>query len=157
MIRAATLDDARAIAEVHVASWRAGYRGLLPDQYLAELSVAQRLALWETVLTDGITVVLVATGENGDINGFVAFHPERAEIGALYVDPPHFRTGVGAALLTAAHDRLAGKPESVLWVLEGNDVARAFYERHGYALDGATSVHEASGRLQLRMARQARE
>jgi GNAT superfamily N-acetyltransferase len=144
MIRAATLDDARAIAEVHVAAWRAGYRGLMPDAYLAELSV-----------DDGETVVLIARGD--PIDGFVAFNPEKAEIGALYVNPPRFRTGVGTALLEAVHERLAGKPEAVLWVLEGNDAARAFYERHGYESDHATALHEPSGALQVRMARQTLE
>jgi ribosomal protein S18 acetylase RimI-like enzyme len=150
MIRAATLDDARAIAEVHVASWRAGYRGLMPDAVLDALSVEDRVALWETILVDGRTVVLVA----GDpIDGFVAFNPEKAEIGALYVDPARFRSGVGTTLLAAAHERLAGRPEVVLWVLEGNDAARTFYERHGYRADNATAVHEASGAVQVRMAR----
>ena len=51
-IRAATRDDARAIAEVHVASWRAGYRGLVDDDFLAALSVDARLATWETLLVD---------------------------------------------------------------------------------------------------------
>jgi ribosomal protein S18 acetylase RimI-like enzyme len=150
MIHAATVADARAIAEVHVASWRAGYRGLMPEAYLAELSVEHRVAMWETILADRVTVVLVA-GE--PVEGFVAFNPQTAEIGALYVDPPRFRTGVGSGLLDAAHERLAGKPEIVLWVLEGNDAARAFYERHGYEADNGTAIHEPSGALQIRMAR----
>jgi ribosomal protein S18 acetylase RimI-like enzyme len=157
MIRAATLEDARAIAEVHVASWREGYRGLMPDQYLAELSVAQRVALWETILSDGQTVVLVASGGGDPIAGFVAFNPEKGEIGALYVDPPRLRSGVGTALLAAVHERLAGKPEIVLWVLDGNDAARAFYERHGYEADHATALHEPTGALQVRMARTSPE
>ncbi len=69
------------------------------------------------------------------------------------MDPPRFRTGVGTALLAAAHERLAHVPETVLWVLEGNDGARAFYERHGYAPDNATALHEPSGAIQVRMAR----
>jgi len=42
MIRPATPEDARAIAEVHVASWRYAYRGLLPDDVLDRLSVEER-------------------------------------------------------------------------------------------------------------------
>src|SRR5262245_29385455 len=122
MIRPATSEDARAIAELHVASWRAGYKGLMPDAYLAELSVEDRVGLWETILVDGETTVLVA---EEPIAGFVAFNVEKGEIGALYVDPPRFRTGIGSALLAAAHERLADRPEVVLWVLEGNDGARA--------------------------------
>jgi ribosomal protein S18 acetylase RimI-like enzyme len=156
MIRAATLADAPAVAQVHVASWRAGYRGLVPDAYLAELSVEERTAMWEMILSDSETTVLVATHEER-IDGFVAFHAQRAEVRALYVDPPRFRTGVGTALLEAAHERLSHKPEIVLWVLQGNDVARAFYEGHGYAVDNATAIHEATGAVQVRMARRRAE
>ena len=44
MIRLATLADARAIAELHVASWRAAYVGILPPAYLEGLSVEEREA-----------------------------------------------------------------------------------------------------------------
>jgi ribosomal protein S18 acetylase RimI-like enzyme len=154
MIAAATPRDARAIAEVHVASWRAGYKGLMPDAYLDGLSVDERTALWETILTDGETTVLIA---GPGIAGFVAFNARKGEIGALYVDPPRFRTGIGTELLAAAHERMAHLPEVVLWVLEGNDAARAFYERHGYTADNATALHEPTGALQVRMARSLRE
>jgi ribosomal protein S18 acetylase RimI-like enzyme len=149
-IRAATPADARAIAEVHVASWRAGYRGLISDEVLARLSVDQRHAQWETILADGRTTVLVA----GDVAGFVAFERDTREIRALYVDPPRFRTGIGTALLQAAHDRLAG--DVALWVLEGNEAALAFYRRHGYEVDGA-KAHDATGVEQLRMTRRSPE
>src|SRR6185503_6902264 len=38
-LREARAADARAIAEIHVAAWRAAYRGMMPDAYLASLSV----------------------------------------------------------------------------------------------------------------------
>ena len=38
MIRAATLNDAPAIARVHVESWRTTYRGFLADDFLLSLS-----------------------------------------------------------------------------------------------------------------------
>jgi len=37
-IRDARVEEARAIAEVHVASWQAAYRGLLPAEVLAGLA-----------------------------------------------------------------------------------------------------------------------
>jgi ribosomal protein S18 acetylase RimI-like enzyme len=154
MIRAAMLADALAIAEVHVASWRAGYAGLMRDEYLAALSVEQRAEMWETIISDGETTVLVA---GPGIAGFVAFNERTGEIGALYVDPARFRTGVGTALLAAAHERMAARPEVVLWVLQGNDAARAFYERHGYVTDNATALHEPTGAVQVRMARRSLE
>jgi ribosomal protein S18 acetylase RimI-like enzyme len=150
-VRAATLADARAIAEVHVASWRAGYRGLVPEAVLAALSVDQRETQWETILQDGRTTVLVTD----DIAGFVAFEPDTREIRALYVDPARFRTGVGSALLDAAHDAL--RDDVALWVLDGNENALAFYRRHDYELDGARAAHDSTGVEQLRMTRRAPE
>jgi hypothetical protein len=43
-IRTARPADALALAEVHVRSWQAGYRHLLPDAYLDSLRPADRAA-----------------------------------------------------------------------------------------------------------------
>ncbi len=61
------------------------------------------------------------------------------EIWAIYVDPEAQRRGVGRALMAAATRGLAdrGFREAVLWVFEANAPARAFYERLGWAPDGA--------------------
>jgi hypothetical protein len=49
-IRPAVLADAPRIAEVHVRSWQAGYRGLLPQHLLDGLDPVARLARWEAIL-----------------------------------------------------------------------------------------------------------
>jgi hypothetical protein len=41
-IREATIADVAAIAKVHAESWRTTYKGLLPDDYLANLTYEQR-------------------------------------------------------------------------------------------------------------------
>jgi hypothetical protein len=48
-IREATMADVAAIARVHVESWRATYKGLLPDGYLANLTYEQREPLWREI------------------------------------------------------------------------------------------------------------
>jgi GNAT superfamily N-acetyltransferase len=158
-IRPATPDDARALAEVHVASWRAGYRGLIPDDDLAQLSVDEREEMWLTILAGHEGTVLVAgddgadaTGAPGTIAGLIAFVPAAREIRALYVAPARFGQGIGSALLEAAHAQLG--PDCALWVLEDNERALRFYARYGYAPDGATTVHEPTGLTELRLARQ---
>ncbi|HVL03469.1 MAG TPA: hypothetical protein VM386_03415 [Acidimicrobiales bacterium] len=45
-LRDATPADAPAIANVLVQSWRAAYRGLLPDDVLAKLSIPDREQIW---------------------------------------------------------------------------------------------------------------
>src|ERR1044072_478559 len=129
-IRRATPEDARALAEVHVASWRAGYKGIVADEHLAAQTVDKHKAAWDEILANPESTVLVA----GEIDAFIAFEPATREIRALYVAPDRFRRGIGSALIEAAHEQLNG--DTALWVFEGNDRALAFYARHGYTRDG---------------------
>jgi hypothetical protein len=48
-IREATMTDVAAIARVHVESWRTTYKGLLPDDYLANLTYEQREPRWREI------------------------------------------------------------------------------------------------------------
>lgn len=48
--RLATAEDAAAIGELHVMSWRETYTGLLPQEMLASLSADSRAAMWTVVL-----------------------------------------------------------------------------------------------------------
>jgi len=45
IIRKAKLDDATGIAKVHVDSWRTTYKGIIPDDFLNNLSYEQRTEL----------------------------------------------------------------------------------------------------------------
>src|SRR5215467_15759624 len=78
-IRHAGPDDALAIAEVHVASWRETYRGLVPDAFLDALSVATRERMWHDALgadrpgaTDQPSVVLVVSDADSRVVGFAS-------------------------------------------------------------------------------------
>jgi ribosomal protein S18 acetylase RimI-like enzyme len=78
------------------------------------------------------------------------------ELYAIYVTPAWWSTGAGRALLEAALTALdaGGYPRVVLWVLADNARARRFYERAGFAPDGATNVLAALGNvLEVRYAR----
>jgi GNAT superfamily N-acetyltransferase len=65
-----------------------------------------------------------------------------AELYALYVRPPWWSTGTGRALMerVLARTGTAGYQAITLWVLRDNQRARRFYERSGFAPDGATNV-----------------
>lgn len=147
-IRAATLDDARAIAEVHVASWRWAYEGLLPDEYLEQLSVDDREAMWRETLPTSAGRVIVAE-DAGEIVGFVGFGPaeeadgEAGEVYAIYLLDRAAGTGVGRELFSRATEQMrrSGFRRALLWVLEANARARRFYERAGWDWDGARSTH----------------
>jgi GNAT superfamily N-acetyltransferase len=81
---------------------------------------------------------------------------ETGEVYALYVSPDWWSTGTGRSLMAAALTALseAGYRRAVLWVLAGNARARRFYERAGFAADGAENVLTGlGGVLEVRYAR----
>ena len=70
-----------------------------------------------------------------------------AELYALYVHPAWWSTGTGRALMdrVLAKVRAAGYACITLWVLEANARARRFYQRAGFAPDGARHVLDELG------------
>jgi ribosomal protein S18 acetylase RimI-like enzyme len=148
-VRDATVDDARAIAEVHVASWRWAYRGQVPDTFLDSLSVEERQAMWKRSLEEGKERTAVAIDDADAVVGFVGTGPagdddadERTgEVYAIYLLEHVTGSGVGRELLRRGEDdlRAAGYRRATLWVLTSNERAHRFYERNGWAFDGRRS------------------
>ncbi len=159
-VRLATRADALAIATVHVRSWQAAYRGLLPQSYLDDLDPLRQLERWETFLdatawpsTGALVLVDGAPTGTATVSGFAGISPTRdhdddaaavAELQTLYLEPRVWRRGGGSILLRAVHDqwRRAGFRSASAWVLETNVRARQFYEHHGWRSDGTTKLHD---------------
>jgi len=82
----------------------------------------------------------------GKVVGFVSYGDFRdsariaGEIFALYVLKDYYGKGVGQKLMQAAFAALDGYQEIVLWVLEDNKRAIAFYEKMGFVFDGQEKV-----------------
>jgi GNAT superfamily N-acetyltransferase len=90
---------------------------------------------------------LTTDGEDGSI----------AELYALYVRPAWWSTGTGRALMerVLARTSAVGYLSITLWVLRDNRRARRFYERAGFAPDGATHVlHRLDDVTELRYRRE---
>jgi ribosomal protein S18 acetylase RimI-like enzyme len=149
-IREAVPADARAIAEIHVRSWQAAYRGQLTDDFLDALAVEDRLDQHQRSLEEpraGWTTWVVEEGA-GPI-GFAVTGPSEdadagertAELYAIYLDPKWLGTGTGRRLLEHAVEdlRSRGFRTATLWVLETNVRARRFYEAAGWANDGTVT------------------
>ncbi len=155
IIRPAAIEDAQAIAEVHVHSWQWAYRGLLPDDYLDHLSIERRAAMHTQRLTTQTEERTWIVDEDGQIVGFATTGPSRdsdasprtAELGALYLRHEAAGKGIAHALFAHAVQDLwqRGYERATLWVLESNSRARRFYEKAGWAADGATKMEEWSG------------
>ncbi|HEX7491314.1 MAG TPA: GNAT family N-acetyltransferase, partial [Candidatus Limnocylindrales bacterium] len=161
-LRRATSADAPAVAAMHIRSWQVAYRGIVPDAHLDGLDVATRAARYDfDAAAPGAPETWIAV-DGDEVVGFVTVAPSRdedlpglGEVCAVYVAPERWRSGAGSALLAQAEALLAqaeallrdaGFNEAHLWVLEGNNRARRFYERVGWALDGARKVIEIAGR-----------
>ena len=140
-IRAARPDDALGVAKVHVRSWQAAYKGLLPADYLDSLRADERASRYDFSAADPMTPFTLVAVDGDLIRGFatVGASPdshagETGELMALYVDPDGWRTGIGRALIDRARGELhrRGFADAVLWVLDGNVRAEAFYENDGW-------------------------
>ena len=124
--------DAAALARVHVASWQGAYRGLVPDEVVDGLDVADWAKRKARALRQGAVMWIVDEGL-----GFAHAGPSRddegGELYALYVHPERFGRGLGLALLRTVEAWLDARfDRSELWVLEGNTRARRFYEAAGW-------------------------
>lgn len=142
-IREAQVADARAIAEIHVAVWQTTYRGIVPGDYLAALSVDDRERRWAAILDDtsGRYCAFVAEddGNGGRIVGFADGGPRRegdpayaGELYAIYILDDHQGQGIGRRLASAVAERLhmLGMPSMLIWALAANPACR-FYEALG--------------------------
>ncbi len=87
-IRDARIEDADAIGRVHVRAWRAAYRGILSDVYLATLDERVRADGWRALRVTPLdqTKKFVVATQHGRVVGFAFVGPDRDElaIGELY-------------------------------------------------------------------------
>jgi GNAT superfamily N-acetyltransferase len=136
-VRRATADDAEAIERVRVETWRATYRGLLPDGLIDQLqpNVERRGERLRLASPSELNFVAV---EDTVVVGYAFAGPERthdveysAEVYAIYVLPAAQGKGYGRALIRECARELAagGMTSLLIWVLRENMIGRGFYER----------------------------
>jgi GNAT superfamily N-acetyltransferase len=136
IIRPARREDAEAIGRIYVESWRATYRGILPQTYLSGLQAAHAARSIRHTLMDPRTLCLMVDSEQGGV-GYISAGPERgqdqiydAELYELYLLPAVQRQGLGRQLLAQMARRLHRQRFYTLlvWVLTRNP-NRRFYEK----------------------------
>ena len=165
-IAPASGEDLWGVAEVHVASWQGAYASILSPEYLANLSVEGRRAVWREVLAEGRSELLVAK-DGASVIGFASFGPsrdadamsDRGEVWAIYVHPRAWSAGVGRALWLAARERLAamGFSSVSLWVIAGNERATRFYCAAGLHVEAGSAKEFELGGRKLREVRMVGE
>lgn len=159
-VRLAWPEDAPAIADVQLRTWRREYADLLGADALGELdetSVAERWQASIVAPQDARMRVLVAL-ERATIRGFCIVHPcfdpdadrvADGEVGELVIDPEHRGAGHGSRLVQAAMDTLRADSfqRAVWWLASTDDDLRAFVTDTGWATDGAhRELEDEAGR-----------
>lgn len=143
-------DDRLAVSRIYEESWKSAYRGLIPQAYLDAIPIGRWAANRDQ---EGRQSLILE--EEGRLIGVACVGPSRwpdypdfGEIVSLYLLPAYTGRGYGKALLAAAVEALAdrGYRDALLWVLEENRRARAFYERQGFRFSGEFMEDEIGGK-----------
>lgn len=144
-----------------MASWRAAFTGLVPQDFLDAMDPVSIASSWADSIAAGRSRLYVAlAGEQ--VTGYAGVGQERdeaappntGELYALFVHPDHWGTGAGRALTDAACADLrnTGCTTVRLWVLEANIRGRRFYTRYGFA-ETPDRTHSSLGDLpEIRLA-----
>ncbi|MGN0650550.1 MAG: GNAT family N-acetyltransferase [Oscillospiraceae bacterium] len=147
-IRRMLRSDEADVGRLYVQSWQAGYKGLLPQDYLDGLESWR----WDSkftempgsfVITDGGKIVghsCARESADEEMSGW-------GEVWTLYVLPEYWGKGFGKALLRHTVDwlREQGFERIYLWALETNSRARRFYESQGFCENGDTLCCDIGG------------
>ncbi|HUT50260.1 MAG TPA: GNAT family N-acetyltransferase [Alphaproteobacteria bacterium] len=137
-IRTARVEDAAAIGEVYVETWRTTYAGMVPDSVLLEMNEEIQGVRWAGIIERDRELVKVAEDARAGVVGMASGGQARrgsgfaAEVFTLYVLPDAQGAGIGRGILTNMFRtfRNAGRNSAIVWVLAANP-ARFFYEALG--------------------------
>jgi GNAT superfamily N-acetyltransferase len=139
LLRTATDDDFDEIGPLHYRSRASAYADFLPPEALTFGSPVALADWWaERWKWERDTHRCVVAVDDDAIVGFTYLGPGEEpgviELTAIHVDPVYVGSGIGKLLMIDALPHLGDR--AVLWVLEGNERARRFYERGGWVFDG---------------------
>jgi ribosomal protein S18 acetylase RimI-like enzyme len=137
------LDEAEAIAALHVQCWREAYSDILPLELLNSFSNQTRLPLWLAVIPNAERFVHAAYDDEKVVGFIISGDSDKklienqdGHLWGLYIAAEHSRLGIGRKLIaSAAVDWLAkGGTSMTVGVLAENIRARSFYEALGAKL-----------------------
>ncbi|MFL0498296.1 N-acetyltransferase family protein [Priestia megaterium] len=139
-IRKANIDDIKVISKIYVDTWKTTYNGLVPDNFLNELSYEEAENKWMKFLSDSLhkTFIYIASNDAEEIIGFAAAQISndkefKGELYALYLLPAAQGLGTGRSLISTVAGRFMdeGVSSMMVWVMKNNKSGRGFYKRLG--------------------------
>lgn len=131
LVRPATPDDSRKVADIWFHGWRDGHLGNVSDELVA-IRTEQSFGLRAAERVSDTTVATV----RHEVAGFVMVVDDEVE--QVYVSADHRGAGVAGVLLAEAERLVEANGHERAWlaVVAGNARARRFYERNGWADEG---------------------
>ena len=148
IIRRMKPEDAEAVTDVLIDTWKTAYRGIVSDDVLdhqdREMLIGRRRRQYKDYIVAEV---------NGRVVGYCwyvndnSFSKELSdidcEIVAIYVLPEIARKGVGRKMFSYAVEdlRKQNREKMVIWCLKENNTGRAFYERMGGKIIGEHKTH----------------
>lgn len=146
-IRPAQPKDISRIAEILIFSKRTHYRSIFHNDPVS-FNLLQVLPLTRELEETPGLLESYWVYDDGIVKGLI--HMEGREIKELYVEPFFEGTGVGSSLIRFAIEQHAANR---LWVLEKNEAAIRFYQRHGFAFSGEQLPEEGTPEFIVQMVR----
>ena len=136
-VRNARPADAAALAQIFRESWRFAYAGILPALHLEREILRRDATWWRRAIAAERNLLVILHGET--IAGYATCGRARGggrdvgEIYELYLAPVYQGLGMGEHLFEACRSVLddLDLERLIVWALEGNERAYAFYKRCG--------------------------
>ena len=129
-------DDPITVSNIYEQSWKYAYKGIIPQDFLDSIPPGR----WIRHLGKEDMRHLVMC-EDGRMIGTASYcrsrwerYSDYGEIVSIYFLPDYIGKGYGRKLFRRCVDELQnlGYRQILLWVLEENARARAFYEKNGF-------------------------
>ena len=146
-IRKATLQDVSRIAEIFVFTKRMNYRPIFQNDKVS-FGEIQVLPLAQEYMADPKKLENIWVHDDEFVKGIL--HIEGDRIQELYVDSFFQNQGIGAALIDYAIQEFDVR---YLFVLEKNEKAIRFYQRHGFSLTDERELEEGTTEYIIKMKR----
>ena len=151
--RMTTDDEMDEKGYVHWKSWHETYTGLMPDDYLKNITLEKCIKMahkWpqNTFLlkVNNKTIGFSCIGKSADTK-------DANEVIAIYLLKEYHGQKLGYALLNKMISSFTDNSKIVLWVLKDNDKAISFYKRFGFDFNGNQKTLPFGVELQMEMKR----
>ena len=131
---------------VHYKSWQETYIGLMPDEYLKNLTLEKCVEMAHKFPQN--THLLKVDGKTVGFS-CICKREDATEIVAIYLLKEYHGKRLGYELLKHTISAYCDNTKVILWVLDGNERAISFYKRFGFKFTGAEKQLPFGKELQM--------